>query len=360
MPTRRSRIPASRGRVLGRDAEVDSLRDLVLDGESRLVTVLGVGGVGKTTLAFSVARILDAELPDGAAVVDLTTVTDPASLPLTCCDTLGLLGHALPPMETLAAHLAPRHMLLVLDNAEQLVAPVAELVDRLLDSCPDLVVLVTSRIRLHVRGEVVFPVAPFDVPDDSVVRGDATDMLPAVALFVQYATAAYSGFDPQRWGAQVAQICRAVDGLPLAIELAAAQAAVLTPHEILSRLDQGRELSVAGEGSSSRQRTMDATVDWSHALLTDAGQTLLRRLSLFSGGCTLEAAVAVCAAEGEEEDVAGTLALLVDHSLVVREEVGEQSRFRMLSPVAALQRDGSRRAAIRRRMRWRTPPTTSS
>ncbi len=312
-----------------------AVRELVVDGPSRLVTLTGTGGAGKTTLALEVARGVAPTISDGAVVVDLTEVTGADALTLACCDTLGLIDQGAEPLDLLTAHLAPREFLLVLDNCEHVVEAAAALVDTLLDACPDLRILATSRSRLRVRDEVVFAVPPLPVPDHRA----PTDPLqlagvPAVELFVERATAADPGFTLERSASAVAAICRRLAGLPLAIELAAAQVTALTPTEIEQRLHTLVGTEDRGARGASRPRTMEATLAWSHELLDPGEQAMFRRLAVFSGGFTLAAAEAVCTLGGDGAAVASTLVALVDHSLVLREEGGTGSRFRMLAPIA--------------------------
>lgn len=335
MATRRSSLPARRTRLIGRDDALTAVRDLVRDGPSRLITLTGTGGAGKTALALEVARQLETTIPDGSVIVDLTAVTDPEALALACCEALGLVDQGAAPDDLLARHLAPRHILVVLDNCEHLVAAVGSLTDRLLDVCPDLRVLATSRTRLRVRDEAVFTVGPLAVPgvraaDDS---GQLADV-PAIALFVERARAADPGFTLEGSASAVASICRRLAGLPLAIELAAAQVTALAPTEIEDRLStlMGAEDEV--RGTTARQRTMETALGWSHDLLDPSERALFRRLAVFRDGWTLDAAEAVCSFDGSPDTIASTLVALVDHSLVVRDGRDATSRFRMLAPVA--------------------------
>ena len=327
-------IGARRGRIIGREVELETIRDLVLHGDGRLVTLTGAGGCGKTSLALESARRLEGVLTDGAAWIDLAVIRDPDAITLACCDSLGLIEQRRPPDAVLEAHLAPRQMLIVLDNCEHLLAALVPLVDRLLDRCPDLRILATSRARLRVPGETVFVVPPLPVPAlESEFDPDRLRQAPAVELFVERAVSVNPAFALEDWGPAVASICRRLDGLPLAIELAAAYSAALTPPEIEQRLTAALGSSPPAAGVD-RQRTMDAALDWSHDLLDETERVLFRRLAVFAGGWTLEAAEQVCSLEGDTSTLTPTLVSLVEHSLVVREQHEAGSRFRMLTPVA--------------------------
>lgn len=348
MTGRRSALPARRTRLIGREPEIQAIRDRVLHGDRRLVTLTGAAGTGKTTLALETARALEPLLPDGAWFVDLTAVREPDAVVLAWCAVLGILDQGRPPIEALADHLAARQVLIVLDNCEHLLPALAGTVDRLLDACLDLRILATSRSPLRVRGESVHAVPPIEVPPP-----DAADDLARLArvesvqLFVERAMAADRSFAlTSSTGAAVASICRRLDGIPLAIELAAANASVLSAVEIDERLATsgglGGTTSADGPNGSDRtvgdgqdrQRTMEATLGWSHDLLRPAAQALFRRLAVFSGGWTLDAAEQVGSLGEDRASVVPLLATLVDHSMVVREGVGSRSRYRMLAPIA--------------------------
>ena len=335
----RSSLPARRSRLIGRDAEVGEIRDRVLRGDNRLVTMTGAAGAGKTTLAIEVARLLEGTMPDGVALIDLTVVHGPGAIALdaialACCEALGLVEQGRPPATVLADHLAPRQVLVVLDNCEHLLPQLGSLVDRLLDRCPDLRVLATSRAPLRVRGESLFVVPPLSVPTTSRTDLPGLDRVPAVDLFVERASAVNPAFALTDWATAVVSICRRLDGLPLAIELAAAQAAALTPVEIDERLAVSPGIGRGTRGGPVRQRTMDATLDWSYELLDTAEQALFRRLAVFAGGWTLDAAERVCALGANPASITPALVSLVEHSLVVRDGQAAGSRFRMLAPVA--------------------------
>jgi len=330
----RSSLPARRTRVIGRDADLLAIRDRVLHGDSRLVTVTGAAGAGKTTLAIAVARLLEPTMPDGVRFIDLSAVHEPDAIALAWCEALGLVEQGRAPDAVLADHLAPRQVLVVLDNCEHLQPRLGSLVDRLLDGCPDLRFLATSRSPLRVHGESLYVVPPLPLPDPGHRADRVLGTIPAVDLFVERARAIDPGFVLGDWAPAVVSICRRLDGLPLAIELAAALTAALTPAEIDARLATNPDIAGADGSGSGRQRTMDATFDWSHDLLDDDEQALFRRLAVFGGGWTLEAAEQVCSLGAGPATVTRTLVSLVEHSLVVRHGQGAASRFRMLAPIA--------------------------
>ena len=321
-----------------------------LVGEHRLVTVTGPGGAGKTTVTVELARRLHDGYPDGVWLVELAAVRDPALLAEVVGTTVGLReeppepGTPPPaPAERLAEFLRDKALLLVLDNCEHLVAACAELVGRLLRTAPRLRVLATSREVLGVAGEVVWPVPPLAVPDPlpdpvdevaadpgaAVLAGRGGDQAApevlagydAVRLFADRAAAADPGFALDAATAPaVAELCRRLDGLPLAIELAAARVRVLPVPEITARLgDRFRLLGGGGRTADPRQRTLRAAVDWSWELLEEPDRRLWRRLAVFAGGWTVAAAEAVCGGDGlEEGEVLEGLFRLADRSLIVR------------------------------------------
>jgi predicted ATPase/DNA-binding CsgD family transcriptional regulator len=330
-----SRLPARRVRVIGRQAEIQAVRERLLHGDRRVVALTGVAGTGKTTVALEVARSIEPLMPDGAWFVDLTVVPDADAIARAIGTALGLVDQERSALEALAAHLTTRQALIVLDNCEHLLPALASIVDALLDRAPDLRILATSRATLRVRDESVHPVAPFAVPPSDVADVERLAASDAVQLFVERATGVDPHFELTPGTAlAAASICRRVDGIPLAIELAAASAGTLTTLEIDERLAAAGTLGPMHEGTEARpERTMEAALDWSHDLLDPEAQALFRRLSVFSGGWSLEAAEQVGAFGAEAGLVLPTLGRLVAHSLVMREVDGERSRYRMLAPV---------------------------
>ncbi|MFE6035874.1 BTAD domain-containing putative transcriptional regulator [Streptomyces sp. NPDC056452] len=326
---------------VGRETDIAALREDL--SRARLVTLLGPGGAGKTRLSQEAAESVDpAAWPDGVWLAELAPVDDPDAVPEAVLTALGgretvLRGAgaeelraaergAGEPLARLTEHCSGRRMLLLLDNCEHLIEAAAALADHLLARCPGLTVLATSREPLGVPGEFVRPVDP--LPDPMALR-----------LLAERGAAALSGFRvdaDERTAAACAEICHRLDGLPLAIELAAARLRMLTPRQIADRLDDRFRLLTSGSRTVlPRQQTLRAVVDWSWDLLDEDERTALRRLSVFSGGCTLAAAEAVCADRPQDAyDVAGALGSLVDKSLVVAAPAADgRMRYRLLETV---------------------------
>ena len=334
--TPRSTLPASLTPLLGREREVEEIDSLLRQAAVRLLTLTGPGGIGKTRLAIEAARRASGHFPDGVAFVALAPLGDAALVMPTISQTLGLREVAgVHPLEVLCQHLSNKRFLLVLDNFEHVAEAAPEVVE-LLGSCPKLCVLVTSRAPLRVRGEREYSVSSLAVPDPTrMPEAEEVAASPAAKLFVERAEEASPSFElTQANAAAVAAICWRLDGLPLALELAAAQTRFLGPTALLSRLDRALEAGGARD-LPERQRTMRATLDWSHDLLHEPEKELFRRLSVFAGGFELEVAEEVCAAGGvEAEDVLVLLGNLVEQSLVVADTSPEgRTRYRMLEPV---------------------------
>jgi predicted ATPase/transcriptional regulator with XRE-family HTH domain len=313
-------IPMPLTRLIGREAEVAGVLALLRKGTVRLLTLTGPGGVGKTRLALQVALDLDADVPDGLAFVDLAPLRDAALVPATIARAVGLKEEgAQPLLDTLTAYLRVKRMLLLLDNCEHLPG-LAALVAQVLGVCPHLVLLATSRAALHVRGEREIAVPPLALPEDGQrALPDVVLQAAAVQLFVERAQEVKAGFALSETTAPVvAEICQRLGGLPLALELAAAWVKVLTPAALLRRLEQRRlELTGGARDLPARQQTLRSTIEWSYSLLGPQEQVLFRRLAVFVGGWTLEAAEAVCRdVGGGAVDVLGELAALVDKSLI--------------------------------------------
>lgn len=332
----RPELPIPPTSLIGRERELTAICSLLAREGERLITLVGPGGVGKTHLALDVAAQLEDHYPDRVAFVALAPVRDADLLLLTIAQVLGLRAVGGQPVrDLLHGYLRDRHLLLVLDNLEHLLDAAPE-VAALLIACPAVTILATSRAPLQIRGEREYRVEPLAVPDPNRAPDlQAIVVAPATTLFVERATAVNPSFILTRHNAAaVAAICWRLGGLPLALELAAAQARFLGPAELLSRLD--RALSVAAvRDLPGRQRTMRATIDWSHELLTAPARVLFRRLAVFAGGFTLAAAEAVGAAdEVGSEDVLALLAMLVEQSLVTAEDAdGLGVRYHMLEPI---------------------------
>ena len=328
-----SPLPAPLTELVDRVDELGHVAELLRSENVRLVTLTGAGGTGKTRLAVEVARRCEASFAAGAAFVPLETIADPALVPSAVAQSLGVREACGEPIdETVERFLRSRELLLVVDNFEQLL-PAAPIVVRLLAAAPDLTVLATSRARLRVRGEHEVPVPPLPLP---VSDGHTTPELvldaPAVQLFVVRAKAARPDFEVTADNAAaVAGVCTRVDGLPLALELAAAASKILTPEAQLARLE--RRLDTLTGGASdlpSRQQTLRGTIAWSCDLLPESARVLFARIAVFAGEFGLDAAEAVSG----PGDVFGQLALLVDHSLVLaRTPIDATPRFAVLPTI---------------------------
>jgi predicted ATPase/DNA-binding CsgD family transcriptional regulator len=325
-------LPAEATTFVGRRRELAELRRTLAGG--RLVSLVGPGGVGKTRLAVRMATDLERGFGHGAWWVELAEIRDPALVINAVVAALDLRDQAaVQPSAILLSHLRDRELLLVLDNCEHLLEASARLVTDVLRAAPDVRVMITSREPLQVPGEHVIPVPPLGLP-----AADAGETLAqlrqneAVALFTERAAAASGTFELTSANlTAVVQLCRRLDGLPLAIELAAVRTRVLTAEQILDRLtDRFTLLTGGGRAALPRQQTLRTTIDWSHALLTPAEQTLLRRLCVFAGRFTVDDAESVCAFGEETAGPAlDVLSALVDKSLVTKEDVGGVACYRL-------------------------------
>ncbi|MBO1770021.1 DUF4062 domain-containing protein [Agrococcus sp. TF02-05] len=331
-----ARIPSPYTRLVGRDREVAELVALLDDRDTRLITLAGPGGIGKSRLAIAVAEAAAPRFPDGTAFVALENVLEPSLLLPTIGYAIGVRDAGeLPLEERLAIALEGRRMLLVLDNFEQLGAAAPVLV-RLFTIAPLVTLFVTSRAVLRVRGERVFEVPPLPTHDPAAPESTARAReAPAVELFVERARAVKPDFEASSASLDtIVDICRALDGLPLAIELAAARMRVLTPAAILQRLDRQLPLLVdASRDLPPRQRTLRATIDWSTGLLTEAERRVLRDLAVFSPGFSLPSIEAFAELRGWEVDIYAALETLVDSSLLEQSDVDGEAVFGMLATV---------------------------
>jgi predicted ATPase/DNA-binding XRE family transcriptional regulator len=330
-----SALPVPPTSIIGREQDIRSTEAQFRQRETRLVTLTGPGGVGKTRLAVEVASRLPDVFPDGVTFVDLASLRGAQLVLPTIAQSLGLRP-AGPMQEALQTFLAPRRLLLLLDNFEHVLEAAVDIAS-LLESCPDLAILVTSRAPLRLRGESERHVSPLRMPDTgSIPRVESVGDAPAAQLFLQRAREASPEFTLDHKNAgTIAAICWRLEGLPLALELAAAQVRFLAPNTLLSRLD--RVLKLAGARDlPPRQQTMRATLDWDHDLLSDEERGAFRRLGVFAGGFTLPAAEAVIAEEpGSEEKTIDLVGRLVEKSLVMAEigTASDTTRYRMLEPV---------------------------
>ncbi len=364
-PARIRALPIPPTSLVGREREAAEAARLLRDGGVRLLTLTGPGGVGKTRLGLSIAADMAPRFPDGVVSLALAAVHDPALVPPAIAQALGLrdagAGEAL---ESIGAALREKDLLLLLDNFEQIM-PAAPDIAALLAACPRLVVLVTSREALRLRGEHELPVPPLALPDRERLAPDELARYAALDLFLQRARAVKPGFElTAENGPAIAEMCRRLDGLPLAIELAAARVKLLPPRTLLVRLEHRLRVLVGGARDlPARQQTMRDAIAWSYELLSGTEQALFRLLAVFEGGCTLEAAEAVCGAaardgdgdgDGDALDVLQGLTALADKSMLrTGDDAAGEARVGMLETVreyglerlaAAGQAEATRRA----------------
>jgi non-specific serine/threonine protein kinase len=327
-------LPVELSRFIGREQELTQLSSAV--GNDRMVTILGPGGVGKTRVALQLARTLQAH-GQSVHVVELAPLADGHLLVQQVATSLGIRDGTFKPLvESVCERLDQAESVLVLDNCEHLAHDCAELVETLLSTCAQLRILATSREALRVAGELVWPLTPLRLPAPESTGTSEVGQAEAVRLFVDRAQTRASTFKLTRHNAAVvARICQCLDGLPLAIELAAARSNVLAPEQIEVRLKDSLQLLVsARRTAAARQRTLSATFDWSYALLSEHEQRVFERLAVFAGPFQLEAAEAVCGAEPVgRAHVLDHLGELIDKSLVVSESDPDTGRYRLLQTV---------------------------
>lgn len=329
-------LPQPLTSFVGRKKEIEEVREAL--SATRLLTLSGIGGMGKTRLALELTAGLLEEYEDGIWLVEMAALASPALVPQSVASALGVRDQPGEPLQTtLSDFLRPRTLLLVLDNCEHLVEACAALVEALLRACPNLRVLTTSREALGITGETLWRVPSLSLPEaEESLETEALLRYEAARLFVERARLSHPDFQLTRQNAQpLAQLCRRLDGIPLALELAAARAKVLSIEQMLVKLDDRFLLLTGGSRTAQpRQQTLRAALDWSYNLLPPAERVLLSRLSVFAGGCSLEAAEAVCA--GSEIEAGAMLDLLmhlVDKSLVNFTERGAEGRYRMLETI---------------------------
>jgi predicted ATPase/DNA-binding SARP family transcriptional activator len=328
-PSAQHNLPVRLTSFVGRGRELDELHGLLRD--SRLVTLTGPGGAGKTSLAVEAAARVTDRYDGGVWLIRLAGVTDPTHVERAVADTLGVPDGSGTIEDRLIRFLHDRTVLLVADNCEHVIDAAAALLERLLMTCAELRLLATSREPLAVPGEVQLAVPPLDTPPTNAAPAE-TAAYDAVHLFVDRARAARPAFRLDADTAPaVAEVCRRLDGIPLAIELAAARIKTFPVGEIAARLDDRFGLLTGGPRTAqARQRTLRATVEWSHHLLTEPEQVVFRRLAVFRGGCSADAAEQVCAGDGvDRSQIVALLATLVDRSLVLADH-RDAVRFRML------------------------------
>ena len=329
-------LPSELSSFVGREKELPEIRRLLEN--NRLLTLTGSGGCGKTRLALAAASELVERFEDGAWMVELASLAEPSLVPQAVAFTLGVRERPRSSLtEALSDYLRTRKLLLILDNCEHLIDVCAEFAEAWLLSCPGMHVLATSREALGITGEIAWPVPSLSLPD--LRRLPDIDSLPryeSARLFVERAATVKPTFELTEQNAPaVAQICYRLDGIPLAVELAAARTKVLSVEEISARLGDSFRLLAAGSRTAMpRQRTLQATMDWSYELLGQKERALFRRLSVFAGGFTLEAAESICAGEELQGDgVLELLSQLVDKSLVMAREASGETRYRQLETV---------------------------
>jgi len=364
-------LPVQLTSFIGREQEMAEVKRLL--SATRLLTLTGTGGCGKTRLALQVGAEVLERFQDGVWLVELASLSDPSLVAQAAVSALGLREEpGRPLMQTLTDALQSRSLLLILDNCEHLVLECARLAETLLRRCPRLTILATSREALNVVGELAWRVSSLPVPPAEDMPSEEKDLVAAltewdaVRLFVERALFTRPDFRPTRQNARViAQICRRLDGIPLAIELAAARVRALSVEQIAARLDDRfRLLTGGGRTALPRQQTLRALIDWSYDLLSEEERALLRRLSVFAGGFTLEAAEAIFdlstgqAIENQKSEIVNSdildlLSRLVDKSLVLMEERDEGARYRLLETVRQYARERLREAGEAERVRGR-------
>ncbi len=338
---RNTNLPIQSTSFIGREQEMEDVKRLL--GTTRLLTLTGTGGCGKTRLALQVAIEVLENHPDGVWLVELASISEPTLAVQTVATVLGLRDEpGRPLIEILTDYLKSKSLLLLVDNCEHLVAECAFLTNTLLRSCPDLKILATSRAALHVPGEHTWRVPSLLPPDPAHLPTEEKDLpvivaeYDAVRLFIDRVAAHRADFYLNSQNARaVAQVCHRLDGIPLALEMAAARTRALTVDQIAARLDNRfRLLTGRSQMAPTRQQTLRALIDWSYDLLTQQEQTLLQHLCIFAGGWSLEAAEKVCSNVGiTEEDMIDILTSLVDKSLVVFEERNGVGRYHLLETV---------------------------
>lgn len=359
VPSTTGELPLELSSFVGRRRELTEVKESL--SVSRLVTLTGIGGVGKTRLAFHAAADMRRGFRDGVCLVELGELRDGSLLVDVVAAALGVRNPSARTFEDVVVEfLTPRHLLLVLDNCEQVVDAVAALAGTLLRRCPELRILTTSREPLNIGGETVLPVPPLAVPDtDAPPSVRSAPRYDAVTLFAERAATTVPGFElTEDNRATVAEICRHLDGLPLAIELAAARLRAMSPEQVLERLADRYSLLTRGPRTvPPRQQTLRLSIDWSWELCTPREQRLWAGLSVFAGSFELDAAQDICGGDLDREDLMDTVAALVDKSIMTREETGDTVRYRILETLRAYgwekaEQDGEHEALRSRHRDW--------
>src|SRR5215469_612357 len=333
---RLSNLPIEITSFVGRRRELSVARRLL--GDARLLTLAGAGGVGKTRLALRLAAEVRRTFAEGVWLADLAPLQDGELVPQTVVAALGLPDHSTRlPVETLLEHLVDKRLLLVLDNCEHVLGACAVLATKLLSEAEGLRILATSRQLLNIEGEQVLEVPPLSVPEpDQLSAAGSLIEYEAVRLFAERAAAVVPGFAVTAGNsAVVARLCQGLDGIPLAIELAAVRLRVLSVEQILERLDDRYRLLTRGSRTAlERHQTLRAAIEWSYDLCSPQEQTLWKRLSVFSGGFDLEAVEQTCADEDiAQEDIFELVTGLIDKSILARQQHGPRVRYRLLETI---------------------------
>lgn len=332
----RNNLPLQLTSFVGREREIAEIKHLL--GKAKLVTLTGSGGCGKTRLALETAKQLVESYRDGIWLIEFASISDPNLVLQTVASTLGIPeSHDALPTVALTKYLRTEQLLLILDNCEQIVAVTAQIAEEILRICPQVQILVTSREILNLVGEVQFRVPPLSLSNETSSNSDPASPSEAVQLFADRAQAVLPSFVlTEDVIPAVTQICHLVDGLPLGIELAAAKITVLSVEQIATRLNQSLQMLHGGRVALAHHRTLEATIQWSYDLLSEAEQTLLQRLSVFSGGWTLEAAESVVSDPSLVgiENVFDLISQLVNKSLIVVEwQLSTEARYTMLETI---------------------------
>ena len=330
---------------IGREKEMDEIKKLV--AANRIVTLTGSGGAGKTRLSLQVGAQCLNQFSDGVWLAELAPVTDPTLVPQTLLSIFNLHEDShRSPLEVLIDHLRAKTLLLIIDNCEHLIEACAQISEDLLHACAKVKILASSREALGIAGEAAYRVPSLNTPDPAHLPSlDQLQKMDSIRLFIERATTAKPGFTLTEDNASfLAQICYRLDGIPLALELAASRVKVLNPEQIAARLDDRFRLLTGGSRTAlPRQQTLRAMIDWSYSLLTEQEKTLFRRLAVFVGGWTLEAAESVCADVEQDgilpHDILDLLTRLVDKSLVITEEVMGETRYHRLETIRQYSRE---------------------